>query len=542
MKKQSFLKSSLILILMVLVTKFLGLFYKIPLTNLLGGTGYGYYSISYSVFMPVFSVAVSGISTAIATKVSENFTFERYKNVRKIRRVSLIYFALSGLIFTIIALSIAYPVCKIVVKQTQAMWSVVAISPCIFIGCILAVERGYYEGLRNMIPTAVSEIIESLFKIILGLGLGIWASHNSEKYFIKGLPFISAMCVLGVTLANLVSLFALEIMIKIKGDGITKNMLKSDVSTERMRVILKDILAVSNPIAIASCISTLGGFIDTLTINHCLSGLVQNSPDALVSKLGLSITQSEIPNFLYGSYTGLALTIFGLIPSLTSIFGKSILPIISEDYARGRKEKISEKINTLLLITSVIAIPCAMGIYTFSDEILQTLFPSRYVEIIAISQALKILCSGMIFLCMATPLFSVIQAISSPSVGIKIMLTSSVVRMVLNVILVSKEELNIAGAAISTTVSYGVIFIWSIYELSKLSELKISYRKIFVKPFFSAFFCVNTAEIFYKLMNLRFSNVISLGFAVILSVILYIFSLYLLSIITKNDLKTQFLK
>lgn len=542
MKKQSFLKSSLILILMVLVTKFLGLFYKIPLTNLLGGTGYGYYSISYSVFMPVFSIAVSGISTAIATKVSENFAFERYKNVRKIRRVSLIYFALSGLIFTIIALSIAYPVCKIVVKQTQAMWSVVAISPCIFIGCILAVERGYYEGLRNMTPTAVSEIIESLFKIILGLGLGIWASHNSEKYFIKGLPFISAMCVLGVTLANLVSLFVLEIMIKIKGDGITNNMLKSDVSTERMRVILKDILAVSNPIAIASCISTLGGFIDTLTINRCLSGLVQNSPEALVSKLGLSITQSEIPNFLYGSYTGLALTIFGLIPSLTSIFGKSILPIISEDYARGRKEKISEKINTLLLITSVIAIPCAMGIYTFSDEILQTLFPSRYVEIIAISQALKILCSGMIFLCMATPLFSVIQAISSPSVGIKIMLTSSVVRMALNVILVSKEELNIAGAAISTTVSYGVIFIWSIYELSKLSELKISYRKIFVKPFFSAFFCVNTAEIFYKLMNLRFSNMISLGFAVILSVILYIFSLYLLSIITKNDLKTQFLK
>lgn len=542
MKKQSFLKSSLILILMVLVTKFLGLFYKIPLTNLLGGTGYGYYSISYSVFMPVFSIAVSGISTAIATKVSENFAFERYKNVRKIRRVSLIYFALSGLIFTIIALSIAYPVCKIVVKQTQAMWSVVAISPCIFIGCILAVERGYYEGLRNMTPTAVSEIIESLFKIILGLGLGIWASHNSEKYFIKGLPFISAMCVLGVTLANLVSLFVLEIMIKIKGDVITNNMLKSDVSTERMRVILKDILAVSNPIAIASCISTLGGFIDTLTINRCLSGLVQNSPEALVSKLGLSITQSEIPNFLYGSYTGLALTIFGLIPSLTSIFGKSILPIISEDYARGRKEKISEKINTLLLITSVIAIPCAMGIYTFSDEILQTLFPSRYVEIIAISQALKILCSGMIFLCMATPLFSVIQAISSPSVGIKIMLTSSVVRMVLNVILVSKEELNIAGAAISTTVSYGVIFIWSIYELSKLSELKISYRKIFVKPFFSAFFCVNTAEIFYKLMNLRFSNMISLGFAVILSVILYIFSLYLLSIITKNDLKTQFLK
>lgn len=542
MKKQSFFLSSMILIIMVVVTKILGLIYKIPLTNLLGGLGYGYYSVAYSVFMPVFSVAVSGISTAIATKVSENMAFERYKNVRKIRRVSLIYFTLGGIAFTILAIIIAYPVCLYLVKEPQAMWSVVAISPCIFIGCVLAVERGYYEGLRNMTPTAVSEIIESLFKIFLGLGLGIWATHHSDSFFIKGLPFISAMCVLGVTMANLISLVILEIMRVFMKDSISKTMLESDPSTDRMRAILKDILAVSNPIAIASCISTLGGFIDTITINHCLKKIVKSSPEVLSAKLGLSVELLEIPNFIYGSYTGLALTIFGLIPSLTSIFGKSILPIISEEYARGKFFSVSEKINSVLLITSVIALPSAMGIYTFSDEILQILFPSKQVEIVAISQSLKILCSGMIFLCMATPLFSIIQAISKPKVGIKIMLVSSVVRMILNFYLVSQPQLNIAGASISTTISYGVIFIWSVWELTKTSRVKISYKKVFVKPFFSGFFCVKTAEIFYNLMILKVSGLISLIFSIILSVILYIFSLRVLDIITKNELKSQFFK
>ena len=542
MKKQGFLLSSVILIIMLVITKILGLIYKIPLTNILGGEGFGYYSVAYSVFMPMFSISVSGITQAMSRLVSENAVFERYKNIRKIKRVSLIFFSLYGLGFTLLTVIIALPVCFYIVKEPSTLWSVIAISPCVFIGAIMSVLRGYYEGLRNMTPTAFTEILESVFKIVFGLGFAFWGAENCDRFFVRGLPFVSACAIVGVTVANLISCVILVIYMKIKGDGITKEMIKSDLSTDRMSYLLKSLLKISMPIAIASAITTLGGFIDTITINHFIRKAISDAPLYFSEKFGFSVAKESLPNFIYGSYTGLALTVFGLIPSLTSIFGKSILPVISEDMAKKEFGEVSKKINSVLLITSLISFPSAMGIYVFSDEILMILFPSRVAEIIACRESLKILCAGMVFLCMATPLYAILQTISEPKVSVKIMLTACVVKMILNIFLVKIPRLNIAGASISTTVSYGIILLMSVYELIKINQVKISYRKIFVKPFFSAFLCVMTAKSCYDLIINHSNFVLSLVISVFLVVIIYIFSLYLLSVLTKNEIKCIFFK
>lgn len=542
MKKQGFLLSSAILISSVIITKILGLIYKIPLTNILGGEGYGYYSVAYSVFMPVFSIAVSGITQAVAKLVSENCAFERYRNVRKIRRVALIFFSLMGIFFTVISFAVAYPVCVCIIKVPQTLWSVIAISPCIFIAAVMAVERGYYEGLRNMTPTAVSEVLESIFKIVFGLGFAFWASKNSERFFISGLPFVSACTVFGVTTANFLSGISVIIYHKVRGDGITKQMISGDSCTDRMRDLLGSILKISTPIAIASVITTLGSFIDTITISHSLRTAISRSPEYFMNKFGVSVSLDNLPNFIYGSFNGIALTVFGLVPSVTSIFGKSILPIISEEWAKEQKLKISQRINSLLFITSVSAFPCAMGIYTFCGEILKLLFPTKESEIIACGDCLKILCVGMIFLCLAMPLYSVIQIICNPEIAVRIMGISCIVKMFLNLILVAVPSLNIVGAAIATTISYGLIFLVSLYELINTCNLKIQFRKIFVKPFFSAFMCVMSARSCYDLLIIHTGFAFTLGISIIFGGIIYIFSLYLLSVLTKNELKSLVLK
>lgn len=542
LKKQGFLLSSAILIITVIITKVLGLIYKIPLTNILGGTGYGYYSIAYSVFMPVFSVAVSGISTSMSRLVSENAAFERYRNIKKIRRTALLFFSASGIAFTLLSFIIALPVCVFIVKEPSALWSVIAISPCIFIGAVTAVECGYYEGLRNMTPTAVSEIIEGVFKIVFGLGFAYYALKNIDRYFIKGLPFVSAMSVLGVTLANLISCAYLVISHRIKGDGITKEMLEADRCVEPMRKLLKNILRISAPIALASVITTLGSFVDTITIGRCLKTAVSSDPELFLEKFGPSADLKSLPNFIYGSFTGLALTVFGLVPSLTSIFSKSILPVISEDISKGRKNDVSKRINSVLFVTALIAIPSAMGIFTFSDEILLLLFPNKKTEILAGSSVLKILCAGMIFLCLAMPLFSIVQAISKPKASVRIMLGASIIKMILNMLLVSVPKLNILGAGIATTASYGVIFLRSLYEIIRTGEVRIMYKKIIFKPFFASLLCIAGAKIAFDFLLLRTNTAISLGLGVLFGVIIYIFSLYLLSVLNKNELKCLFFK
>lgn len=98
MKKQSFLFGSIILVISVIISKIIGLLFKIPLANILGGTGMGYFSCAYAIFMPVYAISVTGLPAAVSRMVAENMAFERYANVRKIRRVATITFSAVGLI------------------------------------------------------------------------------------------------------------------------------------------------------------------------------------------------------------------------------------------------------------------------------------------------------------------------------------------------------------------------------------------------------------------------------------------------------------
>lgn len=564
MKKQGFLLSSAILIGTVLITKILGLIYKIPLTNILGGTGMGYYSCAYAVFMPMFAISVSGISSAMARLVSENAAFERWKNVRKIKRVGMIFFSVIGIFFTLLTFALAYPICVYVVKQPAALWSVIAIAPSIIIGAVLSVERGYFEGLRNMNPTAISEIIEGIFKIVLGLGFAYKAMEiantsfltngtvfgiackTAEEASLTGIPFVTAASILGVTAANAISCIWILVIYKFKGDGISKPMLDKDICTDRMRVLFKQLIRFVIPIAIASVITTLTSLVDLVTINQCLEAGIEKNYTHFLEKFSLAlpseITKSNLPNFIYGSYTGLAVTVFGLIPSLTSMFGKSILPAISESWAKNDKERVTRNIHAVLFATGLVAIPAGIGISIFSNEFLHLLFPSKQAEILVAYPVLEILSIGMIFLALSMPIFASLQAIGKAHVPVKIMLISCIVKVTLNIILVSIPEINIMGAGISTTAFYIIIFLWSLFSLIKTTSIKIDFTLLFLKPFFAAILCCGTAKLVYSFAASKLILPLSLGISVFLGVIIYIFSLGLLSVLNKNYLKSLFLK
>lgn len=564
LKKQGFILSSAILIGTVFITKILGLIYKIPLTNILGGTGTGYYSCAYAVFMPMFAISVSGVPAAMSRMISENAAFERWKNVRKIRRVSRIFFLGVGFCFTFLTLALAYPLCRYVIKEPAALWSVIAIAPCILIGAVMAVERGYYEGLRNMTPTAISEIIEGVFKIIFGLGFAYKAlvytkssfertgavfgivCSTAEEVRLASLPYVAAASVLGVTAANAVSCLWIIITYKIKGDGITQNMLRKDESTDRMRFLLKKLICLAIPIAVASVITTLTSMVDLITINRCLSFAINKNEELFFRKFGLIVsaqtTKEMLPNFIYGSYTGLAMTVFGLIPSFTSMFGKSILPAVSEEWSKGNKVAVSKHINAVLFITGLIAIPSGIGISVFSENILRLLFPGKNAEIIASYESLEIMCAGMIFLALSVPIFSILQAIGKPKIPVRIMLFACIIKMVMNILLVSVPEINILGAGIATTACYTIIFLCSLWELLRLTGIKIDYVKLFAKPFFASVLCGAAAKLSYNFLYNRIISPLDLFISILFGVIIYIFALYLLSVLTKNELKTIFFK
>ncbi len=564
MKKQGFLKGSAILLGMVIITKTMGLIFKIPLTHILGGTGMGYFSSAFAIFTPIFAVVVAGIPSTIARVTAENYAFERFCNVRKIKRCAMLMFSLLGIISAVVIILLARFLSTSVIKEPNAMWALIAVTPSIPAATMLSVERGYYEGLKNMIPTAVSEIVETIFKLIFGLGFAyLVLNYAKREYYTTGgcfgqychsldeaittaLPFITGAAVLGVSLSTCAASIYIIISGKIHGDGINKKMLSQDMITDNSLSIMQKLIKNAFPIAVAALITTLTNTFDLISINSCLKKAMLADHTLFSGFVATDLTREMIPNFVYGSYSGLAMMIYGLVPTLTAMFGKSILPSLSECWSVGDKCTLKKNLRGMMLITSLIAFPSGIGICVMPREILEFLFSGRANEIAVSTIPLCILGIAVVLEAVTIPCLSALQTIGKLSLPVVISLVGGIIKLSLNILLIPIPEVNIIGAAISAVISQAVICIWSIAALLKAVNIKISIKDIFIKPFFASLLCGAVARLSYDISCKYFINIVNFRiitlFSIFSAVIMYVFLLYLLCVMPKNQIKALFFK
>ncbi|MBQ8175760.1 MAG: polysaccharide biosynthesis C-terminal domain-containing protein [Oscillospiraceae bacterium] len=542
MKKQTFIFSSAILIFSAIATKLIGALFRIPLANMLGGTGMGYFSSAYGIFMTVYALSVTGLPTAVARVVAENSALAQYANIRKIKSASLVFFGITGFSFTLLLLAAAYPFC-ILTSGTETVPSVLMIAPSVFFCCVTSVYRGYYEGLRNMFPTAVSQVIEGLFKLCAGLAFCMYVLNNPEKFdsistlFGCGTTAVAAAAaVLGITLSSAAGMLFLIIRDKLFGDGITYSSTTSE-STESTRAIIGKLLKIALPVAAGALVTNLTSLIDLVTVTRSLKKAVNDAPE-LFSSISDSCPVSELHNFMFGSFTGLAVTVFNLIPSFTNMFGKGIFPSLSEAFTANDQKAVALNTEKALLSTAIIAVPSGFGIMVLAEKILGFLFSAKSLEVSVCAASMSILGTAVIFLCISSTIFSVFQALGKPQLPVKIMLCGVAVKLIGNLILVPVPQLNIAGAALSTLLCYVVIFIPSVYYMIKLT--KISARKLF-GDFCKLCYCSVMCAVSAKLTENILSNALNTSFVLFISifigVIIYIFCGFLLGIFTKSTLK-----
>ena len=188
--RQSFLQGALILTAGMAVVKVIGALFKIPLKYAIGEYGMGLFNVAYNFYGPIFSLATAGFPIAIARMVSEDSTLGRWNDVRQVKRVSLPSFLLAGLLGMVLITLAAPYYCEKIVGNQNALLPMLALAPAILFACVGAVFRGHYEGLRNMIPTAVSEIVEAVAKLLIGLSAACAVvSACTEEYAANGTVF-----------------------------------------------------------------------------------------------------------------------------------------------------------------------------------------------------------------------------------------------------------------------------------------------------------------------------------------------------------------
>ena len=447
-KNNKILKGAIALGLGAFVTKLLGAIYRIPLTNLLGGLGLGLYQMVFPVYSVLLDFSGAGVPSALSKIISSNQKDDKYSSAEKYLKISLKFFLVLGLFFSILMIVFSRSLSALQ-GNGQAYAGYVALAPAVFLVALISCYRGYFQGFMNMKPTAISQIIEQLVKLLVGLALA---------YLF--LPNIT-LSVAGATLAISISEFFAFLYLFIKHKRFKKNLiLNTYVDVSDYKGILKKIIKITMPITLIGIMIPLSQVIDSFLIVNILSGYRQDA------------------TALYGLLSGVASTVVGLPVSIC--YGISAVTIPAVSSVQTETEKNVNALRTLFL-TLCVSLASAVFIACFAPFIINLLFRSLVVQekIIAV-KLLRLSSPCVVFLSLLQTSNAVLigkgkfyKPVISLAIGV-------VVKVISNVTLLKITELNIYGGALSVIACYFVATLLNfimIFSFKVKNENKSTYRR-----------------------------------------------------------------
>jgi len=532
---QSFIYGAAIMVISTAIVKILGAVFRIPLTYLIHEKGMGFYSTAYDLYLPIYALAMAGLPVAVSRITAEFVQKNRYNDVRKTLKIAQRAFLVTGLTGFFLMLLIIYPFI-LVTGNDGALYGMLAIAPSVLFCCIMSSYRGYYEGLRNMYPTAISTIIEAAGKLVLGYGFAYGVIAYYGEVNTKSASLAAAAALLGITLGTAFSAIYLIIRHKTTGDQITAEMLAQSDPADSGKSILKALIAISVPVVLGSLVTNIASLIDVTMVQWQLDNAVKSSPQVfrnLYGEILKDTTDAEIPNYLYGVYKGYAFTLYNLVPTITSVIGVSALPVLAMAWTKNENAEIKKNIETMVKVTGLVAIPCGIGLIALAEPILNLLYNA---DSIAIStKILKILGATAIFAGIMSPLNNMLQAIGKQWVPVRNIAVGAAIKIVVNFILVGIPQVNIIGAPIGTLCCYIYIALGNMVCIVKYSKVKPKVFSVLAKPLIAAIICGVAAFFTNLALTGNIPSKLSTVVAIMVAAIVYLVMLIVLKAITEED-------
>lgn len=509
-KEQNYLRGAVVLGAAAVAVKVIGAGFKIPLMNLLGGAGMGDFMSAYTIFNPIYSLAIAGLPVAVSKMVSEAAALGRYREMRKIMRVSVLLFICTGLLGSGLMLWGA-PLFARWIENPGSALAIAAMGPAVLFCCLLSAVRGYYQGLGNMRPTALSQVLEALVKLVCGLLFAHLAiAEAAEQYVATGQIFgqpaegpVQAQllatqygavgAVLGVVASTAASTLFLWGYRWLRGDGIPRARLKESPAPAAGRSILRRMVQIAVPVCLAAAVTHLTSMIDLISImNRLTSGLQRDAATLLAGYTGLipqGYDQGQIAKFLFGSYNGIAVTLFNIVPAFTGTLGISVLPAVSAAWALRNRAAVQRNVESALRVTALAALPAGFGLTALAEPICLLLYAGTPQEALIAAPLLRTMGAGVVLVAMTGPVNSMLQAVGNVSAPVKLLFLGGAVKLAVNYLLVGIPSVNLHGAPVGTILCYGVILLCSFRVLRRATGIHIDYLRVFGRTAFCAALC-----------------------------------------------------
>ncbi len=447
---------ALFLTLAGVAVKVLGLVYKIPLTNQMGDEGMGYFNTAYTVYTLFFVLSSSGLPVALSLLVSQTRVAGDEKETDAAFSAALWLFGVVGFAGTLILALFARPF-ALLCGNEGAMAGILAVSPTLLFVSLASAYRGYFQGLGELRPTAVSQFTEAAGRFLFGLALTHWAITRFS------LSLTAAYSVAGLTVATFLSLVVLA-AIKKRSDrkrtpaakeaaAASDKVGRAEESARLKRLkknYVRQLVKTALPVTIGASVLTLAASLDLVLVLR------------LLQRNGMSPAEA---NAAWGNYSAMAVPLFNLPGILITPLAYAITPYVRTSLAAAAHKNAVQASRRAIFLTLLIAFPCALGLSAFAKPVLSLLFRDE-VSVARAAPQLSLLALSILPLALLTVSNALLQAWGHESFPVLSVFLGIGVKVALAFLLTP-----VLGMSATPIGTFGAYFVMALCNLIRLSFL-----------------------------------------------------------------------
>ncbi len=480
-ERVNFVGGALILAASNVICRCLGFAFRIPLANLIGAEGMGYYSFAHQILNVVSAAGLSGLPPALVQKIASSPRERRIPILRAVRPL----FTLTGLVGMLILLVFGGVISRMA-GAGASRFAVMVLAPTALLSAWEAADRACFQGIGAMQIPSAAQTADATVKLISGTAAAVWLHQNGYPAEI-----VAAGAIFGVTLGTLVSaaIMAAGRRRIARGSG-----LRGDRAFgPQMR---RELLKIAVPLTIGALLLSASGSVDAMVVMNRLRSLGLDESAA---------TQH------YGAYTGIALTVYSLPTAITSAICASVIPAVAQGKLRDVRGRAY--LQTAYRLVSIVVWFASALFAVMPGELLALLF-SRPGDVAIATPLLRMLAPAAVLSALCSLSASALHALGEMRVPIAAMAVGGLAKIVCSAVLVGLPETGISGAPVGTVVCFGIAAAVNGIALAKKSGFVPPFLAVVCKPAVCAAMAAVTVRVLPRVGNARMATVIMLASAV----------------------------
>ena len=510
-KKQNFLQGTALLAMATVIVKLVGALYKVPLNAIIGAKGFGYFSTAYEIYNILLMISTAGLPVAMSRMISEASSLEHYGQVRQIYATAKRIFLLLGIVGSVLMTAFCRPLARFW-NQPDAWAAIGFLGPCVLLICIMSAYRGFFQGQSNMIPTAVSQVLEVVTKLVVGMIAAV--------AFLKATADISLAAggaILGVTASCLVSAVYLFRCFR---KSYTQLPETGD-APKSFRETAKELLKIAVPITVSSTIlSIITSLSSKIYMGRLLgSGITQDAADTM---RGVHVMTQTIYNMPCAFITPITVSI---IPAITAQI----------TLKKFRETRMTEE--SAIRITGIFAMPCAIGLICLAKPITALLGGYSGENLELAGKMMTVLGISVVFNALVLVTTAIMQAHGNVNRPVVNMLIGGIVKLIIVYVLTGNRAIGIVGTPIGTLTSYVVICILNVFSIRSLVSDPPRFLVNLIRPLLASLIMGAAVWLSWWCLSMLglSSRVLLAGLPVAVGIAVYALSAIVLKVITRED-------